>query len=465
MTLEAQQQGQPAATLRRRMLKLAAGMLAAFLVLDAVLFLHIRHLSGELDQFFLASRQMHLLHQAAQAARMFLVSQPDPATIERLKIDLEEDIDVVPSLEPEERELVRLVDYTLEKPDQYVEALRLRISEVEDTHKAYDHKLRYLEDKYRQEARQLIILQASILLVLPVLLALTPLIMLRDVADGIARLKAKMLAGRHTGDSRQVDLERADEIGELGKAMDDTFMTLARRQSESHAARQLLSEQQKMTDIINLAAGMAHEIGNPLAVLSAALDSLEEQPEHAAISAPMREAIGRIDLLLKQFTQFSLVGGDVYDQIDVNEVAKSAFSVIGMDERLRQCRFLADLSPDIPAVQFSRPALELGLFSLLSTLGVLLHHRHGGVAVSSSAVEEGVKIQVAATRATAPDDYVDEEFVVLPIGEEHVIIRSIFRLLSSYGAELSVERFDAMERRITLFVPIFSRSLIGGERG
>lgn len=443
-------------TLRARLLRVMMGLIGAFLIMDALLYYRIASLGQVLDQYFLAGRQMHLLHQTYNAARLFSVVTPDGALIAELQRDLDEDMEIAHTLTAAERELVRLVDYALQKPDEYADQVRQRLSAIEDAHERYDLLLRRMEVDYRQGARGVLILQVTILLALPIVLALSPLLALRDVVAGINRLKAKMSAGRSSGDSRVVEMTRDDEIGELGKAMDETFLALQKRQAESQAARHLLAEQQRMADLVNLTAGIAHEIGNPVAVLLASLDSVEMDPESLGERlAGMREAIQRLDVLLRQFTAFSGPGEEMAEPIDVNGVVEGALAMVRLDERLRRVRFETKGLADIPAVTFQKSALALCLFSLISSVANLIHNRPGCLAVATELAKDGVAIAVCATSddAAGRSSGEAERFVTLPLGEGQAVIRSIGRLLGSYGAALTVDRLDAAERRVTVWLP------------
>jgi PAS domain S-box-containing protein len=102
------------------------------------------------------------------------------------------------------------------------------------------------------------------------------------------------------------------------------------------AQRLVLSD--RMISIGTLAGGMAHEINNPLATISAYLDLLTEHPEARqsdALVAEARGAIDRIRNIMRGLTAFSRADQDVRTPIDVERVLELAIGMAGNEVRHR----------------------------------------------------------------------------------------------------------------------------------
>ncbi len=102
-----------------------------------------------------------------------------------------------------------------------------------------------------------------------VVLAVTTALLQRLLVGPISRLTRHLVAVGSSGDlSRRLGLERADEIGLLGRQFDDMLEKLAE-------ARSQLLEQSYSAGIAEMAAGVLHNIRNQLAPLSLRLGRLE----------------------------------------------------------------------------------------------------------------------------------------------------------------------------------------------
>jgi signal transduction histidine kinase/CheY-like chemotaxis protein len=102
------------------------------------------------------------------------------------------------------------------------------------------------------------------------------------------------------------------------------------------AQRFVLSD--RLISIGTLAGGMAHEINNPLATISAYLELLTERPEARASEALITEAraaVDRIRNIMRGLTAFSRSDQDLRSPIDVERVLELAIGMAGNEVRHR----------------------------------------------------------------------------------------------------------------------------------
>jgi PAS domain S-box-containing protein len=115
----------------------------------------------------------------------------------------------------------------------------------------------------------------------------------------------------------------------LGTAQDIT-------ESKDLAARLVFSD--RMVSVGTLAGGMAHEINNPLATISAYIDLLVEYPEardNDALVGEARSAIERIRNIMRGLAAFSRADQDHRASLDVARVLELAIGMAGNEIRHR----------------------------------------------------------------------------------------------------------------------------------
>lgn len=103
-----------------------------------------------------------------------------------------------------------------------------------------------------------------------------------------------------------------------------------------------------------LAAGVAHEIGNPLMALSMAAQSLERRScdEYTQKKlALIREHIDRISRIVRQMNDLARPHSGVRGRCDVNEVVRRAVEMVRYDNRAKNAEVRYELAEGLPEVE------------------------------------------------------------------------------------------------------------------
>lgn len=140
----------------------------------------------------------------------------------------------------------------------------------------------------------------------------------------------------------------------------------ARRQAqeELEKTRQQYFHQEKMAAIGHLAAGILHEVGNPIAAIAGAASELKSVGScHAPAVAecPYDEMLARnIDLIDQQTNRLARITREIADfasprprereLLDLNSVLRSTARLLTYDRRFRDVELELDLDKELPAV-------------------------------------------------------------------------------------------------------------------
>lgn len=103
---------------------------------------------------------------------------------------------------------------------------------------------------------------------------------------------------------------RRDEIGMLQESFQHMLGRLRRSEQERENALNHLIQNEKMATIGKIVAGVAHEINNPLAAITACVYKVEEKlpPESKNSMEILKAGMSRIETIVRQLTDFSRVG-------------------------------------------------------------------------------------------------------------------------------------------------------------
>jgi polar amino acid transport system substrate-binding protein len=124
-----------------------------------------------------------------------------------------------------------------------------------------------------------------------------------------------------TGDFVPVSIN----LGVIGHGSDRHILAICPDMSERQRLQDQLIQSEKMAAIGQLAAGMAHEIRNPLAIIANALYDLSElidadNPEVREDLEIAREEMARVQAIINNLLEFSRGSTTEMEEVDINEL-------------------------------------------------------------------------------------------------------------------------------------------------
>ncbi len=131
------------------------------------------------------------------------------------------------------------------------------------------------------------------------------------------------------------------------------YFGIHRDMSEKITLEKRLINTQKMESIGTLAAGIAHEVGNPLASISALVQVAQRNTEDEFISEKLglvKSQITRISKIIKDLVDFSRPSNFEFQLTDINKSIKEAVEITRVGTKAKDIEYSVNLSSDIPAL-------------------------------------------------------------------------------------------------------------------
>lgn len=129
-----------------------------------------------------------------------------------------------------------------------------------------------------------------------------------------------------------------------------------------------IDQSEKLAVIGQLAAGVAHEIGNPLTSISALVQILQRRSQDPFMSEQLiniKENIDRITRIVRELVDFSRPPSYETNLQDITDIIKTALGIVKYDKRVRKVKFDTDLKDFLPSVSIAADQILQVLINIL----------------------------------------------------------------------------------------------------
>lgn len=183
----------------------------------------------------------------------------------------------------------------------------------------------------------------------------------RNVVRPIGRLRS--LTAEVAGGNLEATLavEGPREIAELTDSFNHMIASLRRTRDE-------LIRSEKMASVGHLAAGMAHEIGNPLGAVVGYLELLKgdlTDPAQRDLAERSLAEAGRIDRLVRELLDFAKPAAEVREAFDPAALGREVLDLLRHQGVFDQRRLFDELPEQLPGIHMDPHRLQQVLVNLL----------------------------------------------------------------------------------------------------
>ncbi len=126
-----------------------------------------------------------------------------------------------------------------------------------------------------------------------------------------------------------------------------------------------LVRSEKLASIGRLAAGIAHEVGNPLGALGTYVEVLRRRGTDSEVIAGVARELDRIDRIVRGLLDYARPQDEPRAPLDPAAVARGAYGLLEAQGALRAVRPSLDLEPGVPQILGRAHLLEQAIVNLV----------------------------------------------------------------------------------------------------
>ncbi len=234
---------------------------------------------------------------------------------------------------------------------------------------------------------------------------------LRVLANSMKRVEQGDLSAR-------LLLKRDDEIGLLSQSFNSMVARLADMVKEIEMKYQKeLQHADRLSTLGELAAGIAHEIRNPLAAISGAIHvqamEMEKDDPNRKIMEEIQEEIRRLDNSLKSFLAYSRPAKPQLTQVDLHDLLERALTLCARSGQIAGIHLEKDYQEDLPPL-FLDPFLMQQVFVNIIINALQAMNHRGLLKVTTrflkSSQKKWVKITISDSGPGIPPEILSKIF-------------------------------------------------------
>ena len=222
-----------------------------------------------------------------------------------------------------------------------------------------------------------------------------------------------------------------------------------------------IDQSEKLAVIGQIAAGVAHEIGNPLASISSLVQILQRKNKDSYIEdqlAIIKENIDRITKIVRELVDFSRPPSYETAIQDITTVIKTALGIVKYDKRVRKVKFETDLQNELPMVSIAADQLlQVFVNILLNALDAI----EGNGIITVKSYNDGKKVLVEIQDNGCGMDQItiskifDPFFTTKDVGKGTGLGLSVsYGIIKRFKGEIRVDSFLKEGSIFTISIPI-----------
>ncbi|VAW73691.1 hypothetical protein MNBD_GAMMA14-2483 [hydrothermal vent metagenome] len=208
--------------------------------------------------------------------------------------------------------------------------------------------------------------------------------------------------------SIKVPVVRHDEAGQLALAFNQLSEALHDQEKALEIERRKNFHQEKVAAIGTLAAGIAHEVGNPIAAIEALVRDIRWNAEASGCPYPSKKNCCKLEMVLDNTERLGKITREISgfarqqstdrpELLDLNSLIRNTCSLMHFDARWKNIDLRLELDNNLPAIMGVSDQLTQVIMNLLVNAADAIEEintRQPVITITTGILKEGVCIKI-----------------------------------------------------------------------
>lgn len=191
--------------------------------------------------------------------------------------------------------------------------------------------------------------------------------------------------------ARQLELN-----ADLERNREELELRVQERSDALRASQARVIHQEKMAAFGLLAAGIAHEVGNPLTAISSLIQILQRHHLDAYADEKMsliHNQVGRIQRIIRELIDFSRPASSTTASVRLADAVDEALSIAKYYSRTKDRVITTSIPPDLPRIHVVRDRLIQAILNLVMN-AIDATRKHGKICLEAEFAADGLTTRV-----------------------------------------------------------------------
>src|SRR5438552_15325603 len=255
-----------------------------------------------------------------------------------------------------------------------------------------------------------------------------------------------------------------------GQVEDVGHVMILRDITESRRSAQQTIESERLNALMLLAAGVAHEIGNPLNSLHIHLQLMERSVQKLQDGAKedleqsievARSEVNRLDSIVTQFLKAIRPSRPQLRAENVNTIVEEAVRFFAPELQDREIVVEQELRSDVPLLQLDRDQIKQAFYNVIKN-SLEAMHRHGTLRIRTDLDDTHVIVRFVDTgggMCAQNLSSVYQPYFTTKLSGTGLGLLIVRRIVREHGGELSIESSQGRGLTLTIRLPYIDKRI------
>ena len=257
---------------------------------------------------------------------------------------------------------------------------------------------------------------------------------------------------------------RAEDVQADGAGHQVGYAIILRDITESRRTAEKTIESERLNALTLLAAGVAHEIGNPLNSLNIHLQLMEraarklkgqERDELGQSIKVARDEIGRLDSIVTQFLRAIRPSKPQLQPANINAIVEETLHFFGPEIEARDIVVESELRSDLPLVQIDRDQMKQAFYNIIKNSFEAMKRR-GILRIRTDMDDSHVRVSFTDNGGGMSAEALSrvfEPYYTTKSSGSGLGLLIVRRIVREHGGELAIESAEGKGLTLTIRLP------------